>query len=506
MVPIKVVSASNAPGKCGVGSTGYAAMKLTNRKGQAFVDLTIGDCGLRERYSHGHAGNHVVVKQSRDDHSKTPWKLKFEFEVETKGAGDTDPPERPDLDISHKMGSRIFTDVRGILRFPETIEEINPAEWRVSFEAEPCRKGQHQWSVGGKSYTTPNCHLKTTVTDLGPTEVTVQRGIALGRARRNLRDRLVLGIGDSLASGEGVPDEPISERRPAALWGNKQCHRSARSHQALTARAIARRDPTSSVTFVHLACSGAAFTDGLFGAYKGIEPAQGALLAGQFAQFRQISGGRRPDVVLMAIGVNHAHFGAVLKYCTVGFQSARFNCRDSHVAFNEESGQFSQNSGGPLLTEYVRERLAGLPLLYAQVDHELDLLKVKPSRVYIVVYPDPTRERNGRTFCDHFLQAGFGGAGSIDPEDTRWLANGYALPLNAAVLAAARRHHWNAVKAYADEFSEHGYCAGNQRWTVTWDDSNEMQGDENGTVHPNYTGHREIAKFEEKAVLNDLFP
>ena len=72
--------------------------------------------------------------------------------------------------------------------------------------------------------------------------------------------------------------------------------------------------------------------------------------------------------------------------------------------------------------------------------------------------------------------------------------------------AAARRYGWNLVKGYANEFYEHGYCADSSRWTVTFSDSEENQGDNQGTVHPNYRGHKEIAKYEIKSVLDDLFP
>jgi hypothetical protein len=509
-VPIKVVDADHASGRCRAGSTGsiqVRAEQVSPRQVDQII-FTLNDCGLGEGYVHGHAGNIVEVKMSSDKPTASPWKAAFSFRISTRGAKLEKPPRAPKLDITYKMGTRILSSLDGLARFPSSENEIDPDEWKVSFEAIPCEDDQHSWSVAGKAYTTKDCSLKTTVSDIGPTSVSVSSGPSRGSERINLKDTLILGLGDSLASGEGVPDRQIDNNHPAALWGDKQCHRSADSHQALTALAVDRKDPRNSTTFVHLACSGAAFSEGLFGPYKGIEPDQGPLLGGQFFRFKEISGGRRPDVVLMSIGVNHAHFGAVLGYCTVAFQSVRDNCRDSHVTYDEEKGEFSENffNTGPTLEEYVAAKLKELPSMYARVDRELDALKVKPGRVYIVLYPDPTRNRDGRTFCKDFLEAGPGGAASIDPEDTRWLALQYALPLNAAISVAARRYHWNLVKGYHSEFSEHGYCAGRDRWTVTYDDSFDNQGDKNGTVHPNYKGHKQIAKYEIKSVVDDLFP
>jgi hypothetical protein len=142
--------------------------------------------------------------------------------------------------------------------------------------------------------------------------------------------------------------------------------------------------------------------------------------------------------------------------------------------------------------------------MYANVDRALHSLHVKPGRVYVVMYPDPTRESDGRTFCPDFLSIG---PLSVDIDDIRWLANGYALPLNRQLAAAAKRYGWNLVNGYADDFAEHGYCASDRRrWINTIGDSLQTQHDTQGAVHPNVAGHREIAKYEIKSLFEDLFP
>lgn len=117
-----------------------------------------------------------------------------------------------------------------------------------------------------------------------------------------ISDILVVGVGDSFASGEGNPDVPaklrfISDpnsdwasdggqitdeatngpRRKragdyfAAQWIDRSCHRSAYSYQLRSAIQLALDDNSRAVTFVSYACSGAEVNEGLFQPYLGVE-------------------------------------------------------------------------------------------------------------------------------------------------------------------------------------------------------------------------------------------
>lgn len=121
-----------------------------------------------------------------------------------------------------------------------------------------------------------------------------------------ISDLLIVGMGDSFASGEGNPDVPVrfSRERSAdygksdgnvdltgyparvgnwrqigdkafiaenARWQDQACHRSLYSHQMRAALQLAIEDPHRAVTFVGLSCSGAEVTAGLFLRYKGNE-------------------------------------------------------------------------------------------------------------------------------------------------------------------------------------------------------------------------------------------
>lgn len=97
--------------------------------------------------------------------------------------------------------------------------------------------------------------------------------------------RLVVGWGDSYASGEGNPDQPADlgavlarppttygwlkavqpdtrRYRPAA-WSHRNCHRSIFSYQLLAAAMVADDDPHLVTGYVPLSCSGSSVYDGV---------------------------------------------------------------------------------------------------------------------------------------------------------------------------------------------------------------------------------------------------
>ena len=106
-----------------------------------------------------------------------------------------------------------------------------------------------------------------------------------------VRDRLILGLGDSYASGEGNPDKPtlidslgtanIAKSKTVkqgsgrwakseskwvkenADWLDPQCHRSLFSQHVMAALKLAGKDPHETITILPLACSGAEVVDGL---------------------------------------------------------------------------------------------------------------------------------------------------------------------------------------------------------------------------------------------------
>ena len=102
----------------------------------------------------------------------------------------------------------------------------------------------------------------------------------------------------------------------APVWQNRRCNRSALAGQAQAAIALERSDPHTSVTFVHLACSGAEIVTGVIGPYAGVEPPPGAAdLPPQIDQALALIGDREVDAVLLSIGGNDAGFGPIVEAC-----------------------------------------------------------------------------------------------------------------------------------------------------------------------------------------------
>ena len=182
-----------------------------------------------------------------------------------------------------------------------------------------------------------------------------------------VRDILIAGLGDSIASGEGNPDRPIALAddgfcfryylgtaaaqyfRPSragykggraceapdllpvwqqhsALWFNAACHRSLYSYQTRTALVLAVQYPHIAVTYLPLACTGATIADGLFGGQRARECAPTKSTAscqvgvnGQLAELREAmtqakrrQADRKLDLVLLSIGANDVFFSGLV--------------------------------------------------------------------------------------------------------------------------------------------------------------------------------------------------
>lgn len=200
-----------------------------------------------------------------------------------------------------------------------------------------------------------------------------------------VRDVLIAGLGDSVASGEGNPDRPIALAdegfcfrrffgtgrseyfrpsrqgfagvkacgddpagpgpldtnawaRHAARWVSAACHRSLYGYQMRTALALAVQNPEIAVTFLPLACTGASIEQGMFeaqgasecplrGRCAGSVPAQLAQLREALTRARQTLPGRTLDLVLLTIGANDIRFSGLVAdvIITSGVERVLFN-------------------------------------------------------------------------------------------------------------------------------------------------------------------------------------
>jgi len=116
-----------------------------------------------------------------------------------------------------------------------------------------------------------------------------------------------------------------------------RCHRSMISGQARAALAIEKADPHTSVTLVHLACSGAKIDTGLIGDYEGqdvssvLDPLLNATInssytgipdqtkiQGQIAAAATKVLGREVDAIIISIGGNDIKFADMITECVTG--------------------------------------------------------------------------------------------------------------------------------------------------------------------------------------------
>ncbi len=286
-------------------------------------------------------------------------------------------------------------------------------------------------------------------------------------------DRLVVTLGDSVASGEGNPQGPGD-------WLDPPCHRSAAAGFQQAARLLSEEKGQTSITFVSLACSGAKVTEGLINPYEGVAPdpsvgkykPQVARLA-TIERARPSPPGRGSvDAVLVSAGANDVRFSKVVEACGLPGDCRR--------------GQQDQ----------VFSDLETLPANYDRLG---EMLKTAApgAPVLITEYFDPTRDVHGN-FCRHSLAFTTEG-------EARWSFESLLRPLNAEVAAAAERNHWRYVGGIADDFQQHGYCAGAaERWVQILTGSLYDQGGVSGTLHPNLKGQLAIAQRLATALAGTL--
>jgi lysophospholipase L1-like esterase len=271
------------------------------------------------------------------------------------------------------------------------------------------------------------------------TTVDVSSGAETQRVSTEIRvrDILIAGLGDSIASGEGNPDRPIALsdegfcfryylgsaaaqyyrpsrgsykggraceapdslqnwQRYAALWLNPACHRSLYSYQTRTAIALSVRYPHIAVTYLPLACTGATIADGLFGSQRAREcpPSKSnatcqVSVNGQLDELRDaLTAARRRqpdrqlDLVLLSIGANDIYFSGLVADVIVDTATERALFKRSGVIASLDDSRSALTRDLPQGFNKLREALK--PLLGGDL-----------SRVVYVSYANPALANGG---------------------------------------------------------------------------------------------------------------
>lgn len=288
-----------------------------------------------------------------------------------------------------------------------------------------------------------------------------------------VQDVLIVSIGDSYASGEGNPVVPgiLSPEwaySPDAAMNaeNADAHRSTIAGPAQFALELQEANPHEAVTFVSVADSGASIPVGVLGPMTSIGDSNVQLPA-EISELEQIIGSRRIDVLTVTVGADDVQFSTLAEDLIT-------NTRIGQPTLTSIQSQFNND-------------LSQLPQQFASLAGAIGALN--PGQVLITGYPDLTRNQFGQVAALPLAL----GISLVSKADAQFASSQLIAPLNAVVTAAATKYDWTLVTKTFTDFLTHGYPS-TSSWIRTLGQSLLMQGNYDGTFHPNAAGQLDIAK------------
>jgi hypothetical protein len=372
----------------------------------------------------------------------------------------------------------------------------------------------------------PGCTATLGVPTLGSwiVDVTAWDGTDSNTATQTIvvKDILFASLGDSYAAGEGNP--PFEDTR---------CHRSTRAASAQTALMLEADDPKTSVTFIHLACSGALIMDhnksdavadgGMIDPYEGAVPrdddGNGAndALPPQVDELKRLVGTRKIDILDMSIGGNDMGFANIIKSCIdPSFVTSYLLWLLTPPCSWDVPGAGSILTGFEPGVRIFNRGIGDLPWRYRFLEgallatfsydsDELDtngnpLPVLAPNRVYLNEAPDPTTHDTGVHCGWPLLLTDLPGFTQVE---FFWAGTTVAPALNSVMRSATTATGWNYVGGISTKFFGHGYCAFNH-WIIGLNESITGQGDQLGTMHPNLMGQNAIRDSLHARLAADL--
>ena len=321
-----------------------------------------------------------------------------------------------------------------------------------------------------------------------------------------------------------------------------QCHQSKFSGQALAALEIEKADTKTSVTFIHLACTGSTVFAGLFESPGAVDPTPDGFkgIKPQLEAAKELSEGREIDAFVTSIGGNDIGFADIITQCAQTepcFASVTVQpVPDEQIAsMCDPAGlrslipfgvspfaacetwmreKLTREVGSTDAAELFAKGLHGDPAgatdaekwslsrKYAELDLRLraEWADYTPDRMFITPYPNVTRDQNGNT-CGASLDAPT--IPGISPAEYLWAEQVVLRQLNDTVEQQAATLGWSVVQGIEESFRLHGYCSSSS-WMVRIGESFLRQMDHMGTAHPNVKGH-EAYRDKIFAALRDAF-
>jgi hypothetical protein len=337
----------------------------------------------------------------------------------------------------------------------------------------------------------------------------------------NVRDLLIVGLGDSFASGEGNPDVPVLFSRdrsadygarfgtrdltgyPArvgpwkqigdkafiqenARWSDQGCHRSLYSHQLRAALQLSIEDEHRAVTYVGVACSGSEVTYGLFLSYAGNEwvpnptdMSQISAIAAAQCDEHEAPMQDLPEAYHMDGTIAELKGGLVLRKCDP------INARKIDLMFVSIGGNdvgFSRLLANSVLSDESTLRMLGgwfgqvhdlddaslgleaLILRYKSLNRAVHYLLHIPweqsDRVLLTAYPGLALQGDGKSTCPDGVE-GMDVLPDFHLSETKLRVGTWiADKLNNAMKDAAAHYQWTFVDQHRRDFLGRGICAG----------------------------------------------
>lgn len=353
----------------------------------------------------------------------------------------------------------------------------------------------------------PYGHTTVATVDIPLGDGTAQRAIT----EIAVRDLLIAGLGDSIAAGEGNPDQAVQleggfcfrrfgggeyyrpsragfegdhscENGPSstaaaedwarhgARWLSPACHRSLYSYQVRTALELAIEQPHVAVTFLPLACSGASIETGMFSgqtfddcptsvsidACSGTAPAQLTELQDIMDQVHKREPQRQLDMILLTIGANDVHFAAMVANVIVDSGTERLILGRGGGIVSVQDAQQALTQRLP--SEFARLRVALKPFVGGNL-----------SRVVFLSYANPAMQAPGKPCPGGRDGLDIHPAFSADPQrlreaadfvDNKFLPEIKALATceGSTICRDPINDRMTFVDSHQAEFERHGMC------------------------------------------------
>lgn len=346
-------------------------------------------------------------------------------------------------------------------------------------------------------------------------------GRDVAQSNLKVRDILVVGMGDSFASGEGNPDIPVRFSRdrtadyaggkavgdlsgyPArigdwktigdkafigenARWLDQACHRSLYSQQLRAALQLGSEDPHRSVTFVGVSCSGAEVTAGLFLRYKGNEWVPNPPLLSQISAVAEAQCGKResqpldlPEAYHINGTIPELKGGLVLRKCpketarkidllllSIGGNDIGFSRLVANAVLSSESllRQLGGWIGEVHGQSQASQQLARLDARYKSLNRAFHNLLYMPweqsDRIILTGYPGLALAGDGSETCKDG-RAGMEVFSDFQLSEQKLREGTWvADKLHRAMRDSAATYGWSFVETHRRQFIDRGICSG----------------------------------------------